>query len=134
LTDLANKVEVHKEPTVHVGYSPGLLEELVWREETVSEFLKKLNPQPLSPSLQHTAPTFRTFFESYSVGGVRAFPAIMVTKSVLEGFSNERPNEKSIQEGWWTKVELSDDAVNEEIYGANVYIAAVDTYLDILNG
>ncbi len=134
LTDHANKVEVHKEPTVQVGYSPGVAGNLVWREETVSDFLSKLNPGLLSSNLQHAVPAFRTFFQSYNVGGVRSYPAILVTKEVLEGFMRERPDDASIQNGWWWKVDFPKEACDVEVYGANVYIAAVDDYLRWLNG
>lgn len=125
LTDIANKSSTAHQDIIIEGHKPNQNEAgLIWMPGiSPIQFLNKFSYDYLTPRLTHSDPLFRTFVKSTKSTTTRVKP-ITMTKVVKDGFYSERPNDKSVTSGWWSKVDVSVPGYSGDVWHGDVHFTA----------
>ncbi len=120
LTDNANKPAEHITVTkARVAYASGL-GGLFYQDEWPSEVVKQFTYNG-NGSMIHSNPAFHSWTTvTEQVLASESSPAILMTKCVLDGYRNDRPNAIELQNGWYSRINRTIPNVSDEVYGGNV--------------
>ncbi|WP_425080378.1 adenylate/guanylate cyclase domain-containing protein [Ruegeria arenilitoris] len=128
LTDIANKpAETREVPQVRTGFHYPRMNEYNWYEESLEQFIDKLEDIPLSNTLRHKDDyyfahykTTRTITEQVKT------PPILMTREVFSGYEKACPDAKSIKNGWYKKKAVKIPEYNGDIFGGDVIFTIFD--------
>ena len=127
LTDRANKPEETMDLIkVNVAYSYfGIL---TYAEEWPHEFVKHFTHNPARGLMIHDNPAFHSFTTLTKRTITKAAtPPILMTKRVFDGFRSARPQDRSIQNNWFTSIDVKIPDYNDGVYGGDVVFTAFTT-------
>lgn len=128
LTDIANKTSEEVEDTVQEGFYYRAIDEWLWFEVSLKEFIKKLNPTYTGNTLTHKESNFLSFFLSSRSRKSSNLP-ILVTQEVYDGFLKANPNDTSFKENRWVSYSKSIPGYKGKVWGMGDYFIAVDEVL-----
>lgn len=122
LTDIANKPEVTQWQTMaRVAYDYGLGTSWQWTDESLEEFVSKLQAQYVPSRIIHTSPYYGSFFTSPERITLRpATPPILITKSVYDGYCGVHPNANIVRQGTLKKYPVQVPGYDGQIFGGNL--------------
>ncbi|RQY93842.1 hypothetical protein DF016_10930 [Burkholderia stagnalis] len=123
LTDIANKAAVTQWETIaHVAYDYGLGTEWHWSEESLEQFVSRLQAQYAPSRVVHTSPFYGSFFTSPELITLRpATPPILMTKTVYDGYCGVYPNANIIRQGTLKQYAVQVPGYDGQIYGGNLF-------------
>ena len=97
-----------------------------WKEETLEEFLSKVEVKYVPSRLVHTDPNFGGFFLTERTKVIRAdAPPILMTARVWKGFRSEQPDDPIIKNGWFKRVRVRTPGLTEAVIGGDVIFSSL---------
>lgn len=124
LTDIANKPRNFTVDTVQEGHFYKSLNKWGWYQVDMDDFVKKLKPTYMGPTLRHPDEYFVSFFPSSRSYTLTA-PPILMTKPVYDGFKNACPEDNTIKNDLWKVVKVPATAYSGTVYGGDIIFPAV---------
>jgi adenylate cyclase len=121
LTDIANKPsEGLFIDTLEVAYARSVFDEWKWFNEYPVNFVKNLETS--GGRITHKNPNYRSHIHTAEYLTTRqATKPILMTAPVYNGFRIARPEDKSIKNGWFAKVDVEVPGYRGDVYGGDVH-------------
>lgn len=122
LTDIANKAAVMQwETKARVAYDYGFSTGWHWSDESLEQFVSKLEAQYAPSRVVHTSPFYGSFFTSPELITLRpATPPILMTKTVYDGYCGVNPNANIVRQGTLKQYAVQVPGYDGQIYGGNL--------------
>ncbi|CAG9228376.1 Guanylate cyclase domain-containing protein [Paraburkholderia tropica] len=122
LTDIANKAAVTQwETKARVAYDYGFSTGWHWSDESLEQFVSKLEAQYAPSRVVHTSPYYGSFFTSPELITLRpATPPILMTKTVYDGYCGVYPNANIVRQGTLKQYAVQVPGYDGQIYGGNL--------------
>ncbi|EGR0207714.1 adenylate/guanylate cyclase domain-containing protein [Vibrio vulnificus] len=129
LTDIAAKKESHTVFGVEEGHFYKYLNEWGWYFFEHKEFVNRLEPDVATGKIGHSDANFKSFIKASRTYSNENKP-IFMTKEVYNGYKNACPDDKSILNNWYKKVDISIRDFSGDVYSGDVFFTVVEEVME----
>lgn len=118
LADVANKTM--SRTIVKLGQYYPFISEYSWIDLEIDDFFDNLQSTYSWPIIARFKEPYRNVFSFFKTRAFKHYPAILMTKSVYNGYKAACPQDDSVRKRWWRPRKISEVPTSGVIYGGDV--------------